>query len=56
MSIERIPLSPHLGLELKGVDLSRPLDAQVEREILDAWIDAHGPGKTNSARNPKRRR
>jgi len=40
MSIERIPLSPQLGLELRGVDLSHPLDAQTEREIVDAWIDA----------------
>jgi alpha-ketoglutarate-dependent taurine dioxygenase len=40
MPIERIPLTPHLGLEIRGVDLSREIDAATEREILDAWIDA----------------
>ena len=40
MPIERIPLTPSLGLELKGVDLSHPLDAATQQEILDAWIEA----------------
>jgi taurine dioxygenase len=40
MPIERIPLTPALGLELRGVDLSRPLDDATRIEILDAWIEA----------------
>lgn len=40
MSLDRVPLTPHLGLELMGVDLSKPLDARTEQEIRDAWIDA----------------
>jgi len=40
MAIETVPLSPYLGLELRGVDLSRELNADTERAILDAWIEA----------------
>ena len=40
MSIERTPLTPHLGLEICGLDLSGPLDAATRQAILDAWIDA----------------
>lgn len=53
MSIERIPLSPDLGLELRGVDLARPLDAQTKREILDAWIDAGVVLLRGGARSPE---
>jgi taurine dioxygenase len=40
MNIERIPVSPHLGLELRGVDLTRHLDEATQAAIRDAWIDA----------------
>lgn len=53
MSIERIPLSPDLGLELRGADLARPLDAQTKREILDAWIDAGVVLLRGGARSPE---
>lgn len=40
MTIELKPLSPNLGLEVIGVDLSRPLDEATQQAILDAWIRA----------------
>ena len=40
MSIELKPLSPHIGLEVIGVDLTRPLDPAVEEQIREAWIRA----------------
>jgi taurine dioxygenase len=38
--IERIPLTPHLGLELKGIDFTRPLTLTEKQAIHDAWIEA----------------
>ncbi|WP_044564032.1 TauD/TfdA family dioxygenase [Azospirillum sp. B4] len=40
MAIEEIPLSPNLGLEVRGVDLTRLLTPAEEAAILDAWIRA----------------
>jgi len=40
MTIERIPLTPHLGLELRGVDFSEPLNEATKAAIFSAWIDA----------------
>lgn len=40
MAIGKRPLSPHLGLEITGVDLGKPLDETTRQEIRDAWIDA----------------
>jgi len=40
MSIQLTQVSPHLGLEISGVDLSRPLDDETQQAILDAWIQA----------------
>ncbi|CAN7192404.1 TauD/TfdA family dioxygenase [Phenylobacterium sp. LjRoot225] len=40
MRLELKPLSPHLGLEVVGVDLSRPIDEPTRDAILDAWIRA----------------
>lgn len=33
------PLTPHIGAEVDGIDLSEPLDADVERSLRDAWAD-----------------
>jgi taurine dioxygenase len=33
-----IPLSTSLGAEVRGVDLTRPVDATVARQIYDAWL------------------
>ena len=30
-------LHPLIGAEIRGVDLSRPLDAEAVRQIKDAW-------------------
>ena len=40
MAIERIPLTRYVGLELKGVDLTQPVDDAAQEDILDAWIEA----------------
>ncbi len=31
------PLSPHIGVEVTGIDLSRPLDAALRQRIIDLW-------------------
>ena len=53
MPITRTPLSPYLGLELKGVDLSQPLDAATQAEILNAWIEAGVLLFRNGAHSPE---
>ena len=50
MTIGKRPLSPHLGLEITGVDLSQPIDGPTERAIREAWLEAGVllfRGKTN---------
>jgi len=37
VAIEVVPLSPALGAEIRGVDLSRPLDRAIFSAILNAW-------------------
>lgn len=37
MTPELRPLSPTIGAEVRGVDLSRPLDEATARSLLDAW-------------------
>lgn len=39
-TITATPLSPHLGLEISGVDLTHALDAATAQAIRDAWIRA----------------
>src|ERR1700685_3241425 len=36
-AISVIKLHPDIGAEIRGVDLSRPLDAETVRAIKDAW-------------------
>jgi taurine dioxygenase len=38
MAVTVHPLSPALGAEIRGVDLSRPLDEPTVRAIYDAWL------------------
>lgn len=33
------PLTPHIGAEIEGVDLSRPLSQSQQDEIRQAWLD-----------------
>ena len=35
-------LHPDIGAEIRGVDLSRPLDEETVRQIKDAWHRACG--------------
>lgn len=39
VSIEVRPLTPHIGAEIAGVDLSRPLSQSQQDEIRRAWLD-----------------
>jgi len=39
MSVEIIPLSPSIGAEIRGVDLSKPIPRNVQQELLQAWHD-----------------
>ena len=36
-----IPLSRHVGAEIRGVDLSKPIDAAVAAELYAAWLAHH---------------
>jgi taurine dioxygenase len=40
LAISTKPLSPHLGLEVTGVDLEQPLSAGDQQAIREAWIQA----------------
>src|SRR5215207_8469385 len=37
--LEIIPLSKHIGAEIRGVDLSQPLDVATSKAIHRAWLD-----------------
>ena len=39
MTMEIVPLSPTMGAEIRGVDLSRPLDPAVASALRAAWLD-----------------
>ena len=52
MAIEVASLSPHLGLEVIGLDLEKPIDSATQDAILKAWIQAgvllfRGAGRTD---------
>ncbi len=37
--IEVVPLTKHIGAEIRGVDLSKPVDSQTAKAIYQAWLD-----------------
>lgn len=37
--LELRPITPHIGIELGGVDLARPIDDDVLATIRDAWLE-----------------
>ena len=39
MNFESVPLSPALGAEIRGLDLSRPLDAPTVAALRAAWLE-----------------
>ena len=39
MAISAIPLSRHIGAEVRGVDLTKPLDDATRRQIYQLWLD-----------------
>lgn len=54
MSLQLRPLSPHLGVEIIGLDLNQPIDAATAEEICAAFRDHHllllrQPGVTEQA-------
>ena len=38
-AFEIVPLSTHVGAEIRGVDLSQPLDEATQKAIYQAWLD-----------------
>ena len=38
VTLEIVPLSPTMGAEIRGVDLSRPLDAAAASALREAWL------------------
>jgi len=42
MSLTITKLSPKLGVEIAGIDLSQPLGGNMVAEIRQAWLDANG--------------
>ena len=38
MTLDITPLSPHIGAEIRGVDLSRPLTQEMRKAIHGAWL------------------
>ena len=38
MAITAVPLSPHIGAEIRGVDLTKPIDEATRREIYALWL------------------
>src|SRR5262245_64191156 len=36
--VEVVPLTPHIGAEIRGVDLSKPLPAEQLKEVRDAFL------------------
>jgi taurine dioxygenase len=41
MALEVIPSGGALGAEVRGIDLTRPLDEQALREVRSAWLEHH---------------
>ena len=39
VTLEIVPLSPTMGAEIRGVDLSRPLEAAVASALREAWLE-----------------
>lgn len=38
MAIEVVPLNEHIGAEIRGADLTRPLDDATRGQVYDAWL------------------
>jgi taurine dioxygenase len=38
MAIEAIPLSKHIGAEIRGVDLSKPVDEGLKKQLYALWL------------------
>jgi taurine dioxygenase len=38
MKFELKPISTNLGVEISGLDLSKPVDAQTQKQLYDLWL------------------
>ena len=38
MAIEAVPLAKHIGAEIRGVDLTKPIDAAAKKQLYDLWL------------------
>ncbi len=38
MAITAVPLSRHIGAEIRGVDLTKPIDEDTRKQIYDLWL------------------
>ena len=38
MAIEAIPLTRHIGAEIRGVDLTKPFDEPTRKEVYALWL------------------
>ncbi|MDF2115206.1 TauD/TfdA family dioxygenase [Roseiarcaceae bacterium H3SJ34-1] len=38
MTVEIIPLAKHIGAEIRGVDLGKPIDPSLREQIHEAWL------------------
>ena len=38
MAITAVPLTKHIGAEIRGVDLTRPVDAATAKELYQFWL------------------
>lgn len=39
MTITVVPLSQHIGAEVRGVDLSKPLDTETSKKLYQLWLE-----------------
>ena len=39
MAIEAIALTPHIGAEIRGVDLTKPFDEATRKTVYDLWLE-----------------
>ena len=41
MTIDVVPRTPHIGAEIRGLDLTAELDGETVAAIRRAWLDRH---------------
>ena len=54
--VEVVPLTLHIGAEIRGVDLSKPLPPEQVKEVRDAFLKWKVVGNPASTGRPNRSR